>query len=86
MRVLHRDFETKSVLDLSEVGVHVYATHPTTDLWCCAYTVDDGPVNLWVPGDPLPNEFVEAANNPDWLVCAHNDAFERAIEMRYRQS
>jgi DNA polymerase bacteriophage-type len=80
MPVLHRDFETRSTLDLSEVGVHVYAAHSTTDLWCCAYAVNDEPVKLWVPGDPVPQEFIEAANNPDWLVCAHNDSFERTIE------
>jgi hypothetical protein len=31
-------------------------------------------------GDPVPPEFIEAAQNPDWLVVAHNDAFETAIE------
>jgi RecA-family ATPase len=80
MPILHRDFESRSTLDLSEVGVHVYAQHPTTELWCCAYAIDDEPVKLWVPGDPVPQEFVEAANNPDWIVCAHNDSFERTIE------
>ena len=27
-----------------------------------------------------PSEFIEAASNPTWLVAAHNDAFEAAIE------
>jgi DNA polymerase bacteriophage-type len=35
---------------------------------------------LWVPGDPVPEVFVEAANNPDWVVSAFNNRFERAIE------
>jgi len=80
MPILHRDYETRSVADLSCVGAHVYAAHATTDVWCCAYAVDDGDVQLWTPGMPVPPEFVEAARNADWLVCAHNDAFERAIE------
>lgn len=50
MPVLHRDFETRSTLNLSDVGASRYATHPETDVWCCAYCVDDGPVKLWVPG------------------------------------
>src|SRR5262249_34109501 len=25
-------------------------------------------------------QFIEAANNPDWLACAFNDAFERLVE------
>ena len=45
-----------------------------------AYAVDDGPVQLWQPGDPVPAEFFEAAVNPSWTVAAHNDAFESAIE------
>ena len=45
-----------------------------------AYTVDDDPVQLWTPGDPVPPEFIEAARNPTWTVVAHNDQFEAAIE------
>jgi DNA polymerase bacteriophage-type len=47
---------------------------------CCAYAVDDGPVQLWKQGDPVPAEFVEAAANPDWWAAAHNAQFEMAIE------
>jgi DNA polymerase len=42
--------------------------------------VDDGETRIWIPGEPIPPEFIEAANNPDYLVVAHNDAFERLIE------
>src|SRR5262249_36925970 len=44
------------------------------------YCVDEGPVELWLPGNPTPDQFTEAANNPDWLVTAFNDAFERLVE------
>jgi DNA polymerase len=47
---------------------------------CCAYAVDDGPVKVWTPGDPTPPEFIEAANNSDWVASAFNDNFERQIE------
>jgi DNA polymerase len=80
MPVLHRDIESKSVLNLKKVGARLYAAHPTTAPWCCAFAVDDGPIKRWLPGDPVPPEFIEAAQNPDWLVIAHNDAFETAIE------
>ncbi|MBB4017626.1 DNA polymerase [Chelatococcus caeni] len=78
--ILHRDYETRSVVDLQAAGTHAYMEHATTDVWCCAYAVDEGPVKLWVPGDPVPDEFVEAAENPDWLAYAHNAAFERLAE------
>jgi DNA polymerase len=78
--VLHRDFETRSVLDLNQVGAHIYAAHATTEVLWLGYAVDDGPVRLWRPGDPKPQPFIEAATNPIWTASAHNDTFETAIE------
>src|SRR6266487_6661442 len=80
MPTLFRDYETFSTLDIKKFGAWRYATHPTTGVWCCAYAIDDGPVQLWVPGNPVPAEWIEAAGNPDWLVSAFNDNFERLIE------
>jgi DNA polymerase bacteriophage-type len=79
MPVLFHDFETKSTLDLREVGAWRYASDATTDAWCCAYAVDDGPIQLWIPGDPVPTEFIEAAQNPNWVTSAFGDHFERLI-------
>jgi DNA polymerase len=78
MPILIRDYETRSTLDLGKVGAWQYATH--ADVWCCAYAVDDGPIKLWVPGDPPPEEFALAARDPEYVVCAFNDGFERLIE------
>jgi DNA polymerase bacteriophage-type len=78
--VLHRDYETRSRIRLSLVGAHQYAADPSTEVLCTAYAVDDQPVQLWTPGDAVPAAFVEAARNPAWLVVAHNDQFETAIE------
>ena len=78
--VLHRDYETRGQLLLKRVGTHRYAADPGTEVLCCAFAVDDEPVQLWIPGDPVPPEFIEAAADPSWIVCAHNDAFETAIE------
>jgi DNA polymerase len=78
--VLHRDLETRSQAILKTVGALRYAADPSTEVLCCAYAVDDGPVKLWRPGDPIPTEFVIAAQNQNWVVAAHNDAFEAAVE------
>jgi DNA polymerase len=80
--VLHRDFETASEVVLKKVGVHRYAADGSTFIRCVAYAVDNEPVKLWTPGDAIPQEFVEAANNPNWLAVAHNAAFEMAIEQQ----
>jgi DNA polymerase len=79
MPILIRDYETRSQLNL-KFGAWRYSQHPSTAIWCCGYAVDDGPVELWLPGDPVPAAFIEAANNPEWLVAAFNDSFERLIE------
>jgi DNA polymerase bacteriophage-type len=78
--VLHRDYETRSQAILKTIGAVRYAADPTTEVLCCAYAVDDDPVQLWRPGDPVPNEFVAAAQSGNWIVAAFNDAFETAIE------
>ena len=78
--VLHRDVETRGVLMLGKVGAHRYARDPRTEILCVAYAVDNEPMQLWLPGDAVPPEFIEAAKNPNWLVVAHNAAFEREIE------
>ena len=79
--VLHRDYETRSRCVLKSAGAYRYAADPRTDRsLCCGYAVDDDPVQLWTPGDPVPPEFIEAAHNPAWIVVAHNDQFETAIE------
>ncbi len=80
MPVLIRDVETRGVLDLRAVGAFRYAQDPRTEVLCVGYAVDDGPVKLWLPGEPVPREFKEAARDPDWIVAAFNDQFETAIE------
>ena len=79
--VLHRDYEARSRLVLKSVGTHCFAADASTEILCCAYAVDDGPVQLWTPGDPVPPEFIEAAAGPDWIVAAHGDHFECTVEL-----
>src|SRR3954471_12819188 len=69
----HIDFETRSCVDLTKTGVHIYAEDPTTDVWCMSYAIGDGPVATWVPGKPFPEEL-------DGLeLHAWNAQFERVI-------
>ena len=77
--VLYRDFETRGVISLKRAGAHKYAADPGTEVVCAAYAVDDEPVQIWTPSDPIPSEVTEAANNPDYLVVAHGP-FELVIE------
>jgi DNA polymerase len=79
-RVLPRDVETYSAINLAEVGAHRYATDKSTKIRCVGYAVDNGPVQIWTPGEWIPQPFFDAADNPDWTVVAHHDQFESAIE------
>ena len=78
--ILHRDFELRGRLRLDVVGAHRFCADPSTEILSAAFTVDQGPIKLWVPGDPVPTEFIEAARDPAWLVVAHNDQFETQVE------
>lgn len=78
MSIAFVDFETRSVVDLKQTGVYPYAEHPLTDIWCMAWAVEDGPVNLWVPGLPRPKE-LEDHILAGHELHAHNAAFERIV-------
>jgi DNA polymerase len=67
------DFETRSECDLPARGPYNYARHPSTQVLCMAYAVDDGDVELWTPDQPFPREILTHQ------IRAHNAAFERLI-------
>lgn len=72
-REFFHDFETRSTCDLKKAGAYAYGRHPDTEVLCLAYAFDDGPIKLWLPGDPLP----EVYEDDFWV--AHNVGFEMAI-------
>jgi DNA polymerase len=82
MPTLIRDYETRGLIKLEDCGSWKYAADGRTEILCCAYCVDDGPVKLWTPPDPPPTEFFEAAapQNTDWTVGAYNAGFEIPLE------
>lgn len=70
------DFETRSEVDIKACGAWVYAEHPSTDVLCMAFAFDNAPVDLWLPGEPIPF----APHKIDKAIFeAHNAFFERAI-------
>ncbi len=73
MTALWLDFETRSECDLIARGPYNYARHPSTQVLCMAYAVDDGEVELWTPDQPFPREILTHQ------IRAHNAAFERLI-------
>jgi DNA polymerase len=75
---LHIDFETRSTVDLKTAGVHAYADHFETDVWCMAFAMGEDDVEVWVPGRGLEREIIRWIEKGG-IVVAHNAAFELAI-------
>ena len=72
---LSLDFETRSPVKLKTAGLYVYAEHPQTEIMCMAWAIGDRPTQLWLPGQPLPPDFI----NWDGGFRAWNATFERVI-------
>jgi DNA polymerase bacteriophage-type len=73
------DVETRSNLDLTEVGASRYAAHPSTKVLVVAFTIDEEEdPEIWLPtADPMvPARLIAAAGDPDVTFVAHNAAFE----------
>jgi DNA polymerase len=73
------DAETRSLTDLRKVGAWPYTTAPSTEVLCVACAINDAPVTLWLPGEPVPVAIIQAAADPATLWIAHNAAFELAL-------
>lgn len=72
------DFETRSTVELKHAGAHIYAASPSTAIMCMAWSVNQGGVFLWWPGQPFPPEVADAIRRGA-NVNAWNAAFERLI-------
>jgi DNA polymerase len=79
INLVHWDIESRSVLDLTKVGAHRYAKHPSTKILCVSFAINAGPVQTWLPGEPVPPEFYEIARNPNWFLFSHNAQFEMTL-------
>src|SRR5262245_15210078 len=77
MPTLFFDIETRSTVDLEAAGAWRYAADPTTEILCIGFAFDAAEPQIWIPGEPIPEEFITATT-----VVAHNFQFERAIATR----
>jgi DNA polymerase len=76
MATIYWDLETFSSCALSECGARNYAADPSTGIHFFCFAVDDGPVQIWRPGDPIPGPFAAPAGH---TFASDNWSFERAI-------
>lgn len=78
MTAISIDFETYSECDIKTAGGYNYAAHPTTEVICMAWAIDDEEPRLWLPDDPFPESLSDAILDGA-EVWAWNAAFERAV-------
>jgi hypothetical protein len=71
------DIETFSDISLKDHGAHIYAMHPSTGVHFVCFAADDGEVQTWRPGDPVPEVFATPIGTTRFI--SHNWAFENAI-------
>ena len=85
MRVLHLDIETYSSVLLPKCGVYRYCDSPDFEILLLSYTFDDEPVVTvdLACGERLPDEFLQALEDPNVLKIVHNAAFERVCFSKY---
>jgi DNA polymerase len=79
---LHLDVESCSSVDLKKSGTHVYAQHPSTQILCVGYAIDDQPVKVWrYAEDPLvPSDLFEVVKDPKTEIHAWNaGGFEMVV-------
>jgi DNA polymerase len=75
---VYLDFETYCEISVVDVGVWKYAEHPTCEVLCLSYSMDQGPIHRWKPGMPMPQVLFDAIADGA-RVHAHNAVFEYAI-------
>lgn len=78
MKRLHVDFETRSEVNLQDVGAVKYAEHPSTEILCMAIAKGDHKPVVW--SDDFESGPPGALQDMgDYRVVAHNSQFEDAI-------
>lgn len=80
MRKVYCDVETRSLLDLRDVGAINYCSHESTEPLCFSYSIDGRDVVLLTPIELVTSEELrDLAADPDTVFVAHNAAFEQAF-------
>lgn len=76
--IISLDFETYSECDIRKAGAFAYADHPSTEVICLAWALDDEPPVLWTPDMPAPTDLFRLIEKGA-EVWAWNSFFELAI-------
>lgn len=77
---IYLDFETRSRADLTKVGSWAYAAHPSTEIICIGFAIDDSSVSVMPFTDfSAISEIEKSMFSKADKIIAHNVQFEYAI-------
>jgi DNA polymerase len=80
LKILFLDTETRSRVDIS-AGTDRYTR--AAECRIVTYAFATGPAKIWFPyKDPIPRDLADALADPEFLIVAHNAAFDRLILAR----
>ena len=76
---LHIDVETYSSIDIKVSGAYRYTQSIDFEIMIVCYSFDEEPIQTIdvASGEVLPDRFISALTDPDYLKFAHNANFER---------
>jgi hypothetical protein len=66
---LYIEIKTSSVCDRRKVDPWTYAENWSTDVWVVGFAIDHDEVKLWHPGDPVPEELIQAIASGSPIIC-----------------
>ena len=72
------DFETRSTVDIKKAGAYSYASNPSTEVLCLAYSINGAEPKLWKHGAAYPQDLLEHAREGSTFI-AHNAVFDWLI-------
>jgi DNA polymerase len=85
--ILSLDLETRSPVDLKKSGAYRYFEHLQTSILCAAWAIDDGPVSVWLPGEPCPPAVADAvaggAEISGWNVNFERQGWNQILGPRH---
>jgi DNA polymerase len=81
LKILFTDTETRCALDIN-TGTDRYTR--AAQCMIVTYAFVTGAVKIWLPifGEPCPQDLRDALDDPEFLIVAHNAAFDRLIYAR----
>ena len=77
--ILHFDMETRSVLDVGEVGPNAYARHPSTEMIAAAWSIQRGNFRSKIKSWNKTQGKFRPPIEGKFIIFAHNSAFERSM-------